>query len=119
MVKKLEELNLIDNFYLKLWQVLEYMKIFEREEMIREEGVEQGIALGITQGIVQGQSEGSTLQLLRQIKKKVAKGKSPEIIAEELEEDAASIVLLYDLIKKNPDMSAEELLSCIGNSINP
>lgn len=94
---------------------LEYMKIFEREEMLREEGVEQGIALGI----VQGQSEGSTLQLLRQIKKKVVKGKSPEIIAEELEEDAASIVLLYDLIKKNPDKSAEELLSCIGNSINP
>ncbi len=47
---------------------LEYMKIFEREEMIREEG----------------QSKGSILQLLRQIAKKIAKGKSLEVIAEEL-----------------------------------
>lgn len=86
---------------------IEYMKIFEREEMIREEGVEQGI--------VQGQSEGSMLQLLRQITKKVAKGKSPEIIAAELEEDAASIAPLYDLIKKNPDKSVKELLTLIGN----
>lgn len=90
---------------------LEYMKIFEREEMIRKEGIVKGIA--------QGQSEGSILQLLRQIQKKVAKEKSPEIIAEELEENAASIAPLYDLIKENPDKSAEELLSCIGNSINP
>ena len=88
---------------------LEYMKIHEREEMIREEGVEQGI----NQGIVRGQSEGSILQLLRQVTKKIAKEKSPEVIAEELEEDAVTIALLYDLIQKNPGRTAEELLPYI------
>lgn len=91
---------------------LEYMKIHEREEMIREEGIEQGI----NQGIVRGQSEGSMLQLLRQVTKKIAKGKSPGVIAEELEDDAATIALLYDLIQKNPGRTAEELLPYINLS---
>lgn len=94
---------------------LEYMKIFEREEMIREEGIEQGIA----QGIAQGQSEGSMLRLLQQITRKIAKGKSSDVIAEELEEDAASIAKLYDLVNKNPGKTADELLSCISCSEKP
>lgn len=87
---------------------LEYMKIFEREEMIREEGIEQGIA--------QGQAEGSMLRLLQLIIKKIAKGKSSEVVAEELEEDTASIVRLYALVKENPGKTAEELLPCIDCS---
>ena len=81
---------------------LEYMKIYEREEKIREEGIEQGIT--------QGQSEGIMLHLLRQVTKKITKGKSPEVIAEELEEDVADIASLFELIRKNPDKTAEELL---------
>lgn len=95
---------------------LEYMKIFEREEMIREEGIEQGITQGITQGIAQGQAEGTVLHLLRQITKKITKEKSPEVIAEELEEDSESITQLYYLIQKNPGKTAEELLPFINNS---
>ncbi len=49
---------------------LEYMKIFEREEMVREEGRE----------------EGRELKLLELIQKKLAKGKSVREIAEMLEE---------------------------------
>lgn len=77
---------------------LEYMKIFEREEMIRVEGIEQG----------------NMLRLLQQITKKIIKGKSPDIIAEELEEDTASIAQLYDLIQNNPGKTAEELLPLIN-----
>lgn len=59
------------------------------------------------------------LQLLRLITKKIAKGKSLEIIAEELEENTASIAPLYNLIRENPDKSVEDLLSlpCISNSL--
>ena len=34
---------------------LEYMKIFEREEMLVKQGICQGISQGISQGIIQGQ----------------------------------------------------------------
>ena len=73
---------------------LAYMKIFEREEMIRE----------------QGRTEGDTIRLLQQIKKKMAKRKSLESIAEELEEDVTLISILYELIENNPDKTAEEIL---------
>ena len=36
---------------------LEYMKIFEREEMLVEEGIEQGIEQGIKQGIIIGKEQ--------------------------------------------------------------
>lgn len=77
---------------------LEYMKIFEREAMIREEGREEG------------QTEGSMLRLIQQIIKKAAKGKSLDLIAEELEEDTVSIAPVYDLVIQNPGRTATELL---------
>lgn len=54
---------------------LAYMKIYEREEMIREEGYGRGLTQGLTQGLVQGRSEGSMLHLLQMIIKKISKGK--------------------------------------------
>ena len=84
------------------------MKIFEREEMICEEGIEQGIA--------QGQSEGTMLHLLQQITKKITKGQSPDVIAEELDEDVASITKLYELIQKKHGKTAAELLPFINLS---
>lgn len=89
---------------------LEYMKIFEREEMIREEGREEGLA----QGISQGQTEGSMLRLIQLIMKKAAKGKPLDLIAEELEEDTAAIAPLYDLVLQNPDRTAMELLRYVN-----
>lgn len=72
---------------------LEYMKIFEREEMIREEG--------------------GTLCLLRQIVKKIAKGKPPGIIADELEESIETIESLCGFIQDNSDKTLEELARMI------
>lgn len=86
---------------------LEYMKIFEREEMIREEG------------LAQGHTEGSMLHLIQLIIKKAAKGKPLDRIAEELEEDTASIAFLYDLVIQNPGRTAAELLRYVNCAETP
>lgn len=72
---------------------LNYMKIFEQEQMIREDGIE----------------EGEELQLIQLILKKVAKGKTPETIAEEVEAAVEDIAGLYDIIKNNPGRTREEI----------
>ena len=94
---------------------LAYMKIYEREEMIREEGYGRGLTQGLTQGLAQGRSEGSVLHLLQMIIKKISKGKNMETIAEELEEDRETIERLFMLVRENPDKTADELLSIETN----
>lgn len=91
---------------------LAYMKIYEREEMIREEGYGRGL----TQGLVQGRSEGSMLHLLQMMIKKISKGKNIETITEELEEDSETINRLFTLVREHPDKTAEELLSIETNN---
>ncbi len=61
----------------------------------RREGIETGRKEGIEIGIKSGKKE-----LLRQkIEKKLAKGKSIEVIADELEEEVAAIQKIIDGIK--------------------
>ena len=43
--------------------------------------------LGLAEGRAEGKAEGKTEKLIEQVCKKLAKGKSPQTIAEELEED--------------------------------
>ena len=57
---------------------ISYMKIMEREEMLINEGISQGIS--------QGKSIGEMQKLIQQVCRKLRKGKSAPIIAEELEE---------------------------------
>ena len=61
--------------------------------MEREDAEAAGIAKGISQGIVKGRNE----LLEEQVKKKLQKNKTPEVIAEELEED---ISVVQDIIAK-------------------
>lgn len=56
---------------------LEYMKILERERMIREEGREEGIKEGKRDGYASGKAE-----LIRIIRKKKEKGMSSAETAE-------------------------------------
>lgn len=56
-----------------------------------EEGREEGKKEGIREGIEVGRREGGDEKLLELIRKKVAKGKSPEVIAQELEEETETI----------------------------
>ncbi|MBO5293403.1 MAG: Rpn family recombination-promoting nuclease/putative transposase [Lachnospiraceae bacterium] len=64
-----------------------YMKSWEREEMIRQEGIQEGIR----EGIQAGKTEGEIHKLIEQICKKLRKGKNVEEIAEALEEDEEEI----------------------------
>ncbi len=65
-------------------------------DLIEERGIEKGIAQGIEQGIEQG----DRLRLMSQIKKKLAKGKSLEQIADELEETVENILPLYTQVQQ-------------------
>ena len=58
-----------------------------REKLIRRDSLEEGMEIGVSQGI----SQGETLKLVSQICRKLQKGKSVAVIAEELEEDQAIV----------------------------
>ena len=87
------------------------------EEIGIQKGLEQGLAQGLEQGLEQGREEGLTaglkqgriLILLELIQKKYKKNKSVSTIADELEEDVQFIEKICELIKDNPDRSAEEI----------
>ncbi len=54
-----------------------------REKLIRRDSLEEGMEIGVSQG--------ETLKLVSQICRKLQKGKSVAVIAEELEEDQAIV----------------------------
>lgn len=58
---------------------------------LREEGIQLGIEQGIEQGRTIGRFEGENRKLTEMVCKKLQKGKSPEIIADELEEEIDQI----------------------------
>ena len=58
---------------------------------IRKEGYEDGLEEGMQKGIEQGIEKGIEQKLETQIRKKLAKGKSVEVIAEDLEEDPETV----------------------------
>lgn len=70
-----------------------YMQAWEEKIYIRRDGIE----------------EGEVLKLISLIQKKVNKGKSLDIIAEELEEKTEVIQPIYALVKDQPDTDIEEI----------
>lgn len=90
-------------------EVLKAMTIdmtFERrEELFRREEREEGRA--------EGRTEGECVHLISQIQKKYAKGKSIDVIADELEELVDDIQSYYQLIVEHPDTSAEEIFRMV------
>ena len=64
-----------------------YMQAWEEKIYDRMEGREEGIAIGRENGLREGRQE----MLMSLIRKKLAKGKTPEEIAEELEESPETI----------------------------
>ena len=65
----------------------------------REEGIAEGKREGLAEGLQKGRDQGREDKLTEQIQKKLARGKSPEVIAQELEED---IAVIQDLIRQGP-----------------
>ena len=57
----------------------------------RKEGREEGHKEGHKEGLEQGLEQGKTIALIELVCKKLAKGKAPETIADELEEDPSNI----------------------------
>lgn len=68
---------------------------------------ERGMQKGIQKGIQKGLQKGEQLKLIELICRKVKKGKKPEVIAEELEEDIASVSAIYEaVLKAAPDYNS-------------
>ena len=61
-------------------------------QALEQRGMEAGLAAGRTEGIASGKKE----LLKQQVQKKLAKGKSLEVIADELEEDVSTIQPIID-----------------------
>ena len=83
---------------------LEYMKILERERMIREEGREEGIKEGKRDGYASGKAE-----LIRIIRKKKEKGISSTETAGFLEMKEEEIRKIFSLLDEDPDAADLEI----------
>lgn len=84
-----------------------YMKMEERDRLIKEEGRREGRS--------EGRNEGETLKLISMIQKKILKGKDLEKIAGDLDEDIENIRGIYDVIMQNPKKSSEYILTILKN----
>lgn len=69
------------------------------EKNLKADAYEDGVEAGKEEGRKEGILEGECKKLLSQIKLKLAKGKTPEQIAEELEESEETILELMEKIK--------------------
>ena len=105
--------NVLREFLIKYKAEAKSMSIFEYDEekemaLIREDERRQGVEEGMRRGIEFGISEGATKKLIIMVCRKLQKEKSPEQIAEELEEElpvieniclAVKIISSYDCDK--------------------
>ena len=74
------------------------------------DGVEEGYSTGIKEGYSSGISKGDVGRLVNSIIKKLQKNKSPEQIADELEESVETIQPIYDIVKKHaPEYDADTI----------
>lgn len=75
----------------------------------REEGRIEGQREGRIAGRQEGRQEGGNQKVISLVRKKAAKGKSPEEIAEMLEEDVSRIREICELLKDHPQWSDEKI----------
>lgn len=98
--------------------IFEYNEAEEKEKLRRAEyagGYEAGMADGIAEGI----EKGNDLRLISQICKKLQKGKTPDVIAEELEEDLSRIEKIYRAaVESGAAYEPEEILDRLKYSEN-
>lgn len=97
------ENHILDEFFAnRRMEVLRAMTIdmtFERREVLfRKEERETGRAEGRVEGI----DIGDSARLISQIQKKIAKGKTLEAIADDLESTVDEIKPIYDIVSKYP-----------------
>ena len=66
-------------------------------------------------GRAEGRTEGDTLRLIRQILLKLDKGKSEEVIASEVEEDAAVVHQFVSIAARMDDPDPEKILGAYND----
>ena len=87
--------------------IFEYNEVEEKEKMRKAE-----YAGGYRDGV----EKGSTLKLISQVCIKMKKGKIPEVIAEELEEDLCRIMKIYDAVEKSGvECKPEKIFDTLGD----
>lgn len=85
-----------------------------REKLIRRDSLEEGIAQGISQGIAQGISQGGTIKLISLISRKLKKGKTAAVIAEELDEELSLVEYICKAAESfAPDYDTEKIYEAI------
>ena len=96
---------------------LEYMKIFERERLIREDGYasgkEDGYASGQEDGYASGKEAGKEAELVEIIRRKQQKGLSADDIAEWLDLDKEYVEKVMKLLEENPDADDMAILAMV------
>ena len=88
---------------------VKYMQAWEERYYDRLEAKEEGL----TEGRTQGMEEGMDLLLLKQIRKKLAKGLTAAKIADMLEEPEDKIRHMAETIEAHPEMDEKELLEVL------
>ena len=93
--------EVIEMYY---WEYNEEEHRWAIEQDAKEKGMEQGLKQGLKQGLEQGLEQGTLIERIRQITKKVNKGKSLDQIADEMEIDSADLKPLWEaVLSEAPD----------------
>ena len=91
---------------------VKYMQEWEELAYAKEEGISEGYQRGKDDGV----SEGKDQQLIQMVCKKIYKGKSPAIIAQELEESEETVRKICDAAKEfAPEYDCEKIYDKIVN----
>ena len=94
---------------LKLEEKGEQMDMCKALEELEEKGRQEGRQ----EGEVKGKEKGVILALIMLVQKKVKKNKELSQIVEETEEDKAVVLPIYEMIKKYPEKTTEEIYELI------
>lgn len=94
------EIIVKDDRLVRLDKVVTEVKRSEEWEAVRMNILEIGLQQGIERGIEQGIEQGEARKLIELICKKLQKGKTAKIIAEELEEDFRTVEEICEIAEK-------------------
>ena len=99
--------EVIEMYY---WEYNEEEHLWAIEQDAKEKGLEQGLKQGLEQGLEQG----TLIERIRQITKKVNKGKSLDQIADEMEIDSADLKPLWEaVLSEAPDYDEKKIMEKI------
>ena len=89
----------------------------EHRWAIEQDAKEKGLKQGLKQGLEQGLEQGTLIERIRQITKKVNKGKSLDQIADEMEIDSADLKPLWEaVLSEAPDYDEKKIMEKIVSS---